>query len=151
MTVSGKVQWIGLRPAHDKPMQVVEQVVADESKGLIDDRFPGHGKDRQVTLFEMEFLHAIARIMNVDSIGPEQTRRNIGVTGINLHTWINREIAVGECVLKITDDCYPCGRMETTIGTGAMSAMTGLAGVTASIVRGGTIRVGDRIVVNDAE
>ena len=148
MTINGKVQWIGLRPAHDKPMEVVEQVIADESKGLIKDRFKGRGTKRQVTLFEMEFLEAIARIMELDSIGPEQTRRNIGVTGINLHAWMNQEISTGECVLKITDDCYPCERMESTVGPGAMSAMTGLAGVTASIVKGGTIRVGDQILIN---
>jgi MOSC domain-containing protein YiiM len=143
--IAGRVDWIGLRPTGSLPMNEVQQATVEEQTGLLDDRFKGRASHRQVTLFQIEHLDAIAALMRLDKIEPSQTRRNIGVSGINLHGLIESQIEIGECILLITGDCPPCQRMETTIGTGGLKAMSGLGGVTASVVRAGTIRVGDRV------
>ncbi len=142
---SAQVAWIGLRPKTGEPMRVVEAVRVESTTGLDGDRFNGSAEHRQVTLFEMEFLDVIAKLMGLDQVNPEQTRRNIGVRGINLHGFMDCELQVGDCRIKITSDCTPCGRMEELIGKGAIAAMAGLAGVTATVLDPGRIRVGDII------
>lgn len=142
---SGRVAWIGLRPSRSAPIHQVQQTLAEQGTGLVDDRFAGGSTARQVTLFQMEHLDTIAKFMGVERIEPQQTRRNIGVSGMNLHALIHCKVEIGDCVLQITGDCPPCQRMETTIGPGGLAAMSGLGGVTASVIRAGAIRVGDRV------
>ncbi len=52
----------------------------------------------------------------------------------------------GEVVLKITGPCAPCARMDE-IRPGLRLELDGKRGMLASVVRGGTIRVGDAISV----
>jgi uncharacterized protein len=75
-------------------------------------------------------------------------------------SWIGQTIAIGEDVrLKITG---PCGRcVMTTLAQGDLPNDTGIlrtavqhnranVGVYAAVVRGGTIRRGDRVMVSGA-
>ena len=89
---------------------------------------------------------AACACVRAHTLVPTQLRTcNIGVSGINLHALIHCKVEIGDCVLQITGDCPPCQRMETTIGPGGLAAMSGLGGVTASVIRAGAIRVGDRV------
>ena len=143
----GTVAWIGLRsPDKSTPMHAVDAATTTPDSGLENDRYqPTKDGHREVTLFQMEHLGAIAKMLGLDSVAPEQTRRNIGVQGINLVALIDHEVQIGDCRLKITGDCPPCGRMETTIGTGAAHAMAGMGGVTARVVSPGAIKVGNEV------
>lgn len=141
----GTVDWIGLRPSKTKPMRAVAEAQATGDAGLADDRFAGGATHRQVTLFQLEHLDTIAKLMGVDQVEPSQTRRNIGVRGINLYALIDSDFEIGECILHATGDCPPCERMETTIGAGGREAMSGLGGITARVVKPGPIRVGDTV------
>ena len=146
----GRVDWIGLRVDRQQPMKVVNEAHVEQVNGLVDDRFHGGAEHRQVTLFQMEHLDTIARFIGTSRIEPHQTRRNIGVSGVNLHSLIDSHITIGDCLLKITGDCPPCERMETTIGPGGKAAMSGLGGVTATVVQAGAIKVGDCVKPYDA-
>lgn len=143
---TGKVEWIGVRSARREPMIVVDVVEAREGRGLTGDHFRGgaSGK-RQVTLIQAEHLPVIAQLLGRDRVDPALLRRNIVVSGINLLALTGAQFEIGGAVLEGTGGCHPCSRMEETFGAGGYNAVRGHGGITARIVSGGVIRVGDPV------
>jgi MOSC domain-containing protein YiiM len=73
-------------------------------------------------------------------------RRNLVVSGINLLALKNARLQVGAtAVLELVGPCQPCSRMEDAIGEGGYAAMRGHGGMTARVITGGAIRVGDAV------
>ena len=141
----GKVAWIGLRPERGTAMQIVDRAEIDLEQGLVGDcHAGGAGHRRQVTLFQMEHLDVMQSLLKRD-VRPEMTRRNIGVSGINLQSFAGKDFRVGNAVLRYTDPCHPCGRMNTTIGEGGLDAMAGHGGIMAYVIEGGPIAIGDEV------
>lgn len=143
----GTVEWIGLRSGRDQPINVVAEAQVTQEEGLVGDRFKGPpGADRQVTLIQHEHLQVVGRLLNQeDPIDPVLTRRNIVVSNLNLSALKGREFTIGEVVLKATGSCPPCSRMERNLGFGGYNAMRGHGGITATVVSGGVIRIGDQV------
>ena len=108
-------------------------------------RYAGASGKRQVTVMEAEHLHAIASYM--DAATPEQLRRNVVVAGINLHAIGERPFRLGAAVLLPTGECHPCSRMEETLGPGGYNAVRRHGGITARVLEGGLVRLGDAIAV----
>jgi MOSC domain-containing protein YiiM len=100
---------------------------------------------RQVTLIQAEHLPVIASIMKRDAIDPGLLRRNLVVSGVNLIALKERKFKVGEVLLEGTGPCDPCSRMEENLGPGGYNAMRGHGGITAIVLEGGTIKIGDQI------
>ena len=48
-------------------------------------------------------------------------------------------------LLEASGECHPCSRIEASLGTGGYNAARGLGGITARVVEGGVVRVGDRV------
>lgn len=142
----GIVQWIGLRPARRAPMLPVPDAMLDPAEGLAGDRYGGTSGKRQVTLIEAEHLDAIAAFMG-RLTGPEQLRRNIVVSGVNLHALGERPFRLGSAVLQATGECHPCSRMEETLGPGGYNAVRRHGGITARVLEGGAVRLGDALTV----
>jgi MOSC domain-containing protein YiiM len=143
----GALQWIGLRPGREVPMQIVGEAVAIEGRGLEGDRASASGKvggKRQVTLVQAEHLDVVARLVGQGSVRPEQVRRNLVVAGVNLVALKRMRFAIGdEVVLEGSGPCEPCAKMDASLGDGGFHAMRGHGGITARVVRGGRIRTGD--------
>jgi len=147
----GRVEWIGVRPAHRAPMVAVPSVLIDIDQSVVGDRYRSKGsRTRQVTLIEAESLAAIAAYMAADRVTPEQMRRNIVVSGINLLALKGRQFRIGAAVLEITGECHPCSRMEETLGPGGYNAVRAHGGITARVVQSGEARIGDTVERVDA-
>lgn len=101
---------------------------------------------RQVTLIQWEHFSVIASLLGLQRIDPELLRRNIAVSGINLLGLKNKRFRIGECELEGTGLCHPCSRMEEVFGPGGYNAVRGHGGLTARVIKGGEIAVGDTVV-----
>lgn len=147
---TGRVEWIGLRPARREPLLAVPEATAETDRHLTGDHArPKPGGKRQITLIQHEHLTTVAGFLGLpDSLDPGRLRRNLAISGLNLLALKNRQIRVGEqVVLEITGECHPCSRMEEELGPGGYNAMRGHGGLTARIVQGGVFRVGDAVQV----
>jgi MOSC domain-containing protein YiiM len=100
--------------------------------------------DRQVTLIEMETLDALARDHGID-LPPHETRRNLTTAGVPLNHLVGREFRVGEALLAGGRLNVPCQYLEDLLGKKVFKPLINRSGLNCRILRGGTIRPGDRI------
>ena len=160
----GRLEAIYLRPDRGIEAVAVPTVEAIAGRGLHGDRSAaraplagGSGK-RQVTLLQAEHVALIAAWTGRSTLDPALLRRNLVISGLNLaatrspfadavlHVRIGRDV-----VLAITGDCAPCSKMETALGAGGYNALRGHGGVTARIVAGGALNVGDAVRVEPGD
>lgn len=160
---AGRLEAILLRPSREAPARAVSSAQAVAGRGLEGDRsaarvstLSGGGK-RQVTLVQAEHLPLLAAWTGLAAIDPGVLRRNLLVSGLNLLAArspirdLTMRLHIGATVvLEITGPCDPCSKMERVLGPGAYNAMRGHGGVTARVLVGGELGVGDRVWVETA-
>jgi MOSC domain-containing protein YiiM len=135
-TVAGLQICPGLR----EPMISVESARAVENLGLEGDRHAKADSKRQVLLMEVETLEKL------DLRGGD-VKENITTRGIVLMNLpIGTQLRVGEALLEITGECYPCSRMED-LRPGLRQEIGGQRGMLARVARSGSLRVGDAITI----
>ncbi|MGM9508162.1 MOSC domain-containing protein [Larkinella sp. GY13] len=145
---SGQVEWLGIRPQKHGAIEVVREVEVSEKKGLLGDHYSGRSGNRHVTLIQAEHLPVVAALTGRESLDPTLLRRNLVIAGLNLLALKDHQIQIGDAViLEITGQCHPCSRMETNLGPGGYNAMRGHGGLTARVVRGGSIHLNDPVTV----
>lgn len=143
---TGRVEWIGLSSGRCAPIEAVDSAVVRAGTGLEGDHHATSGRSkRQVTLIQAEHLPAVAALLGRDALAPELLRRNLVVSGINVLALKERRFRVGEVLLEGSGPCAPCSRMEENLGPGGYNAMRGHGGITAVVLEGGTVRVGDSV------
>jgi MOSC domain-containing protein YiiM len=120
----------------------VAQAVADF--GLEGDRHARAGSRRQVLLVEKETLDAL-------DLAPGTVRENITTQGADLVDLVpGRRLRLGQdVVLEVTGTCTPCHRLDE-VRDGLSQEMAERRGVNARVVAGGSIQLGDAIVVLEA-
>ena len=142
----GRLVWIGLRPARRAAMAVVDQAMLEPGRGLRGDRWRGVATGaRQVTLVSAEHLRAIAAFLGLESVVPARLRRNLVVEGVNLLALKGARFSIGDALLEHSGECHPCSRMEEEFGPGGYNAVRGHGGITARVIGGGAIRLGDAL------
>jgi MOSC domain-containing protein YiiM len=143
---TGTLTWISIRPRRREQPQVLDQVEALTDRHLAGDHYAGKpGSKRQVTLVQAEHLAAVASFLGLTDLDPALVRRNLVVKGINLLALKDRQFWVGGVLLEFSGLCHPCSRMEENLGPGGYNAMRGHGGITARILQGGLIQVGDPV------
>lgn len=161
-TATGRLDAIVLRPGKGQAAVLVEAAVAVAGQGLQGDRrmaatpaLGGAGSKRALTLIQAEHLPLIARWTGRDAIDPRLLRRNLVVSGLNLvamrSPFADRPLhwRIGaEVVIEISGPCDPCSRMETALGAGGYNALRGHGGLTARLLHGGRIAVGDAVTAD---
>ena len=157
---TGRIDAIFLRPKRDATALRVDSVIAEVDRGLLGDRSaerapakPGGGK-RQVTLIQAEHLPLIGAWSAHAPLDPATLRRNLVVSGINLLALRSPfadqplRVCIGpEVILVMTGPCDPCSKMEAALGLGGYNMMRGHGGLTARVVLGGRLSVGDTVRV----
>ncbi|MEQ8234863.1 MAG: MOSC domain-containing protein [Gammaproteobacteria bacterium] len=147
---SGHVTWLARRPARRAPLQIVDWLDLDATGGITGDRYAGRSGKRQVTLIQAEHLSVVAALLGRERVDPAELRRNVVVGGINLLALRDRRFRLGDAVLEGTGACHPCSRMEEALGAGGYNALRGHGGITARVVAGGRVRLGDAVALAGA-
>ena len=153
MAGQGTVVAIHVAPAGAAPMRSVANAQVVVGRGLEGDRYYSKlgtysnqaGSGRDVTLIEIEAIEGLKRDYEVQ-LDPGQSRRNIVTRGIALNHFVEQEFRIGNVILRGTRLCEPCAHMEKLTVKGAMRGLIHRGGLRAEIIKGGTIRIGDRIL-----
>ena len=143
---AGKLEWIGIRARRRAPVMPVASAQAAAGYGLAGDHYASktHGK-RQVTLIQAEHLGVVAKMLGRTDVRPEDVRRNLLVSGVNLLALRTRQFRIGAVLFEGSGPCEPCSRMEEVLGEGGYNAMRGHGGITARILEGGELHLGDLV------
>ncbi len=142
----GRLVWIGRRPARRAPMTELAEAQLEPGIGLAGDHWRGSAEGaRQVTLVAAEHLRAIAAFLGLDAIAPARLRRNLVTEGVNLLALKGRPFRLGAALLEYSGECHPCSRMEEEFGPGGYNAVRGHGGITARVLKAGSIRLGDLV------
>ncbi len=146
----GIVTWLGVRPMRLAPMLTPAAITLTPGHGVIGDHYSSVTQGaRQVTIIADEHLAAIGSYLGQDSAPPELLRRNVVVRGINLGALKSRRFRLGAALLECSGECHPCSKMERLLGVGGYNAVRGHGGITARVLEGGELRVGDAIFALD--
>jgi len=143
---SGRLEAIGLSPRRRAAMQSVTQAELITDGGILGDHHAWRGGKRQVTLIQFEHLAVVAALTGRADLSFSVLRRNLVISGINLLALKNKQFRIGAVLLEGTGLCHPCSRMEENLGAGGYNAMRGHGGLTARVLEGGLIRVGDTVI-----
>jgi len=153
-TWQGVVKLLHRTPRAFLPMQSFPELQLVAGRGIEGDRYmigneagfyshkPEEG--RQITLFEMETLEALARDAKID-LQPEEHRRNVTVQGVPLNHLVGRRFWLGETLLEATRLSTPCRHIEEILGKAVFDPLINRSGLNCKILQGGTVRVGDAI------
>lgn len=156
--MGGRVTALYLAPAAGEPMRPRAEVrTAAGGMGLEGDRYAresGHWSTHEwepVTLVSAEALEAVSDRLG-RTIDAVSARRNLVTRGVDLAALVGQTFRVGEVTLEGTRPCDPCRYLEELSGIpGLLDGLVGRGGLRAAIRSGGTIRVGDRIELVEAE
>lgn len=152
----GRLDAIWLRSERRGAMQALTEVQAEVGRGLLGDhrstqlRLAPERRSREITLIQAEHLPLLGGWTGKVGLDAGILRRNLVISGINLLS-LRSPFADArlvwqlgdEVLLQITGPCDPCSRMEALLGTGGYNAMRGHGGLTAMLLRGGRLKVGD--------
>ena len=149
----GSVTGIFVAPTGAAPMEPREQVEAVAGEGLAGDRyrrargtFPAE-KDRshEVTLIESEALGALERDAKI-ALAPGASRRNLVTRDVALNHLVGSRFRVGDALLEGVRLCEPCSHLERLTQPGVKAGLVHRGGLSARILSGGPIRVGDELL-----
>jgi MOSC domain-containing protein YiiM len=153
VTEFGTVASLHLHPdVAGEALRAVSEVYAEAGKGLVGDarvfgrkNQKGEPGRRQVSLIAREEIARHAAALGLAEIAPGAVRSNIETTGIDLVSFLDREMEIGEAMLLFYEARTPCWKMDR-IAPGLQAIMSqSRQGVLAQVIRSGWIRTGDAV------
>lgn len=139
----GVLEVIVLAAGAQGPVTTVDTAVAVAGRGLEGDRyaagtgtFPSGRPGSDLTLIDAAVL---------DELGPIDHRRNLVVRGVDVNALVGREFRVGEVRCRGERLAEPCAVLDRANGGGVLRPLVHRAGLRATVLTGGTLRVGDAV------
>ncbi len=142
-----------------EPMTRHASIKCEAGFGLEGDLYSERGKAQggtvapkaQVTMTASEALVACHDESGLH-LRPNECRRNLITTGINLNQLVGKTFRIGESViLKGIKLCEPCATLEKMTGLpGLVKAMTDRGGLRCEVIESGLIAEGDLVSIGDA-
>lgn len=113
--------------------------------GIEGDKHASAASKRQVLLADKEALDAVGVL-------PGTIKENVTVEGVDVMSLAaGTRIRLGQsAMMEITAVCEPCFRMDE-IREGLKAELEGRRGMVSRVVKGGTIKVGDPIAIEESE
>ena len=135
----GTIVNIHIARVKETPSDPVQEAVAISNQGLEGDRSCKPGALRQVLVMDKETLDDF-------ELKPGQIKENITTTGLDLsQTKAGQVFFIGNAVtMEIVGECEPCGKMDA-IRQGLQERLNHRRGMLATVINGGSIKVGDAI------
>lgn len=141
--MSGRLEQIWLKRARRGVMDPVDEATLVEGQGVQDSA--NFGSYRQVTIIALERWLEMTAELGAD-VEPSARRAELLVSGVDLHASRGRLLEIGECTVRIGGETKPCERMDEAYrGLRAVMSSRWGGGAWAEVVRGGRIRVADRV------
>ncbi len=140
--MTGRLEAIATKAAKRAPIVQADRANVSIATGVEGD-FRGRQKARQVTvLFAEDWAAAVA---GLDPAAPWTVRRaTLLVAGVRNPQRVGDVLAVGDVRLVVTGETQPCVRMDEQMpGLWAALRADWRGGVTARVIAGGDISVGD--------
>lgn len=153
--MSAKIEEIFIGADMGKPLHAVSEVIALEGRGIEGDRYAAKegtfnnapdDEATQITLIEAEAIEAALKDFGED-FREGRSRRNLVTRGIGLNELVGQRFQVGDVVLEGAQLCHPCGHLSKLTATDSRTSLKDRGGLRTIVVKGGIIRVGDRITV----
>lgn len=122
-----------------------DSVVAVKDFGIAEDSHAKDGNSRQVLLIDYETLDRL-------DLGPGVIKENITISGLSFQEILTSDLlSIGdEVVLKVSGICKPCYRMDE-IRQGLQNELEGKRGVLSRVIKGGIIRVNDKVRIGTSK
>lgn len=147
---NGRVVSLHVASGAAEPMIQVPTVMAVTGRGIEGDRYflqtgfysDKPGPDRELTLIELETIHAL-RHENGIELEPGEARRNVITEGVPLNHLVHREFSIGEVIVRGIRLCEPCTHLVEVTGRRVLGPLVHRGGLRAQIVKGGRISVDD--------
>ena len=143
----GTLQGIFVARRPEAPCEPCATAEVEPGVGLLGDRNarPGASRMRQraLSLIAAETLEDLAR--QGFSLAPGAHRRQLVTRGVALEALVGRRFRIGAVLAEGTGPCAPCEHLESLTQPGVKAALEGRGGLTARVLEGGTLRVGDAL------
>lgn len=150
----GEVVAIHITDSAGQPMRGRESAVALAGEGLEGDRYrngvgfysqtPTTPGARELTLIAEEALADVTAETGIP-IPLHEHRRNITTRGIDVDALLGHQFRIGDVLCEGVRACPPCNHLDELTGKPLLQPLARRGGLRARIVRGGVLRVGDRI------
>lgn len=142
---TGRLEAIWIKRVRRGPVDATSHAVLVAGRGIVGNA--NQGGRRQVTILEQARWQRFMEQLGAD-LSPSSRRANLLVSGVELQRTRGQLLEIGECLLEIMGETKPCERMEEALpGLRAAMYPDWGGGAFATVVRGGTIHLGDTVVL----
>ena len=148
--MSGQVVKIMVAEKEGGSISALETAELHDGKGIVGDRYYGLSEEDNVTLIDQGMIDEVNAATGW-SLKPEEIRRNIVTTGIDLNQWETARFKVGNAILEGVELCEPCAILGKILQNDqrtpveVVKSLTNKAGLRTRVIKGGTVSAGDEV------